>query len=383
MELLLPAGSPEKLCYALHYGADAVYGGGEAFSLRTRAENFSAKQLAESISCTHQSGKRFYLAVNSVIRERDYPRLLSYLDRVLPLGPDAVIVSDMGVVRALRERFPDTEIHISTQSCISNSGAVRLLKELGVSRVVLARELSLEDIRTIKTLVPEMELEVFVHGAMCVAYSGRCLLSHYLSTPAFLGKGETPDRSVTRPRSANMGDCSHACRWEFTLSEARRNEEVLDAELLDNGTLLFSSKDLCLINHLTALKEAGVDSLKIEGRMKSILYIATTTRVYREAVNRALESSEVPGALLAEWERELSSVSSREYTTGFLFEDNEALLPLKGPAPALARYLGTVVERQGDCYLCRSSNRIAPGMPLEIIGPRMRLERGFSYYASG
>ena len=379
MELLLPAGSPDKLRYALHYGADAVYVGGDAFSLRTRAENFDQEKLEQAISLTRKKGKKFYLAVNSIIRERDYPALKRYLERVLPLKPDAVIASDLGVVRFVREHFSDIEIHISTQASVSNSGSVAQLRDMGVRRVVLARELSLRDIREIKERVPEMELEVFVHGAMCVAYSGRCLLSHYLTSPAFLGRGEEQDSSVTRIRSANMGDCSHTCRWEFTVSEARRNGEVLDAELLDKGTLLFSSKDLCLIRHLKELKEAGVDSLKVEGRMKSILYVATTARVYRDAVDLVLAGNEPEQALREEWDRELVSISRREYTTGFIFEDNDALLPYEEPATALARYLGTVLEKTGDGYLCRSSNRIDPGMALEVIGPGMRRTRGFVY----
>lgn len=378
MELLSPAGSPEKMRYALHYGADAVYAGGDRFSLRTRADNFIPANLPAAVRACHEAGKRFYLAVNALVPERELPLLREYLQEVLPAAPDALIVSDPGVIAEVR-RLSDIPLHLSTQMSTCNASAFPLYRELGVTRIILARELALADIAAIRERAGDMELEVFVHGALCVAWSGRCLLSHYLTHPAFLGTGETAEATTSRPRSANRGDCSHSCRWLFSLHEARRGGVVLDVEPGEGETLLFSSKDLCLVGHLRELAAAGVDALKIEGRMKSILYTAVTARVYRDALELARRGENPGPERLASWLAELSRLTDREYTTGFLFDRNDAHLDRVVRESAPARFLGVVEAAVGGGWRCRSRNRIDPDTPLSVLGPGMRTLRDFPF----
>ena len=302
-ELLSPAGSMEKLKAALLYGADAVYLAGTAFGMRSAAANFNEEELASAITLAHQNGKRVYLTVNTMPREEEYPSLLSFLSCVSALGPDAYIIGDLGVFSCVRRMLPDAEIHVSTQmSCVS-SEAARMWHSLGAKRIVLARELTLSEIRAIREAVPEeVELEVFIHGSMCVSYSGRCLLSNY-----FTG------------RDGNRGQCAQPCRWNYRLTEEFRPDDPVPVEETADGTFIMSSKDLCMIEHVPELVQAGIDSFKIEGRMKSAYYTAVVTNSYRIAIDRYCSDPEgyrFDPVLL----EELESVSHREYATGYFFD---------------------------------------------------------------
>jgi len=308
-EVLSPAGNLEKLKFAVDFGADAVYLGGKLFNLRAKAGNFTLEEMEEGINYAHEKGAKVYITLNAFARNDDFKGIERFIDEVKPLKPDAFIVSDLGVLKTVRERAPEIEVHISTQANTTNYRAVEVYRELGAKRVVLARELSIEEIREIKEKVPEVELEVFVHGAMCMAYSGRCLLSNYLSY-----------------RESNKGACSQSCRWKYYLVEETRPGEFFPIEEDETGTYIFNSKDLCALPLLPQLIEAGVDSLKIEGRVKSSYYVAITTSVYKRAVKLIKEKGisafkeELPTLL-----EELKKVSHRPYTLGFLKREEEIL----------------------------------------------------------
>lgn len=298
-ELLSPAGSLEKLRFAVHYGADSVYCALERFGMRRAAENFTIEDLREGISFAHARGRKVYLTVNVMPHEEDLASLRDFLRETAEMPPDAYIISDPGVLDILRDCAPDAEVHLSTQASTVNSAACRFWYRQGVKRIVLARELSLREIRRIREQIPEdLELEVFVHGAMCVSYSGRCLLSNY-----FAG------------RDANGGNCAQPCRWKYHLHEEKRPHDVITAEQDEHGTYLFSSRDLCMIEHLAELRDAGVDSFKIEGRVKSAYYTAAITNAYRMALDDCLAGRPFNPALRGETE----SVSHREYGTGYFF----------------------------------------------------------------
>ena len=303
-EVLSPAGNLEKLKFAVEYGADAVYLGGKIFNLRERAGNFSLEEMEEGIDYAHSRGKKVYVTLNAFARNRDFKELLSYVKELATLKPDAFIVSDLGVLSLVREVASDIDVHVSTQANITNYKAVELLRTLGVKRVVLARELSVDEISEIKERVPEIELEVFVHGAMCMAYSGRCLLSDYLSH-----------------RASNKGACSQSCRWKYYVVEEKRPGEYYELEEDGKGTYIFNSKDLCALPLLPELVDAGVDSLKIEGRVKSSYYVALVTSVYRKAVDLLFESRQKFSEQLSFLMEELGKVSHRPYTLGFLSSD--------------------------------------------------------------
>ncbi|WP_425061173.1 hypothetical protein SCACP_19530 [Sporomusa carbonis] len=299
-ELLAPAGNLEKLKMALIYGADAVYMGGKAFGLRAFSDNFSHDELKQGITFAHSLNKKAYITVNIFPHNDDLPELPDYIKSVSAMGADGIIVSDLGVFRIARQVNPALPIHISTQANSTNWSTVRFWQELGAARVVLARELSLEDIRGIRQKV-DIELEAFVHGAMCMSYSGRCLISNYLTG-----------------RDANRGECAQPCRWKYYLMEESRPGVYLPVLEDERGTYIFNSKDLCLIGHLPELIESGLNSFKIEGRMKSVHYVATVVKVYREAID---SYAAFPDAFRVkqEWLEELQKVSHREYTTGFYF----------------------------------------------------------------
>ncbi len=308
-EVLSPAGNLEKLKFAVDFGADAVYLGGKLFNLRAKAGNFTLEEMEEGINYAHEKGAKVYITLNAFARNDDFKGIERFIEEVKSLKPDAFIVSDLGVLKTVRERAPEIEVHISTQANTTNYRAVEVYRELGAKRVVLARELSIEEIREIKEKVPEVELEVFVHGAMCMAYSGRCLLSNYLSY-----------------RESNKGACSQSCRWKYYLVEETRPGEFFPIEEDETGTYIFNSKDLCALPLLPQLIEAGVDSLKIEGRVKSSYYVAITTSVYKRAVKLIKEKGisafkeELPTLL-----EELKKVSHRPYTLGFLKREEEIL----------------------------------------------------------
>ncbi len=365
-ELLSPAGNFEKLKAALRFGADAVYLAGQCFGMRSAADNFTDEELQLAAHYTHERGKKLYLAINTMPHGVEYPALRQYLAAVEGAGVDAVIVSDLGVLATVRELLPAMPIHVSTQASIISPAAARAWAALGAERLVLARELSLEEIRAIRdALDPRVELEAFVHGSMCVSYSGRCMLSNQ-----FTG------------RDANRGACTQPCRWSYTIVEEKRPDERLPVLENENGTFILSSKDLCMLRHIPALIEAGVTSFKIEGRMKSAYYTAVITNAYRMAINAYL--ADPCGYVFDEaLYREVESVSHREYATGFFFDDpqkNPQLTARSGYIREKA-YFATVEEtgelpaglvaenEQGKLCRMAQRNKLSLGDRAELLTP--------------
>ncbi len=300
-ELLAPAGNMEKLRTALRFGADAVYLAGNRFGLRAGADNFTLPEMAEAMTHVHGLGRKAYLAVNILAHDQDIDALPSWLEPALATGPDAVICADPGVMQLVRDIRPDMPVHLSTQANATNRAAALFWHRAGVSRIVLARELSLAEIAGIREAAPPgLELEMFVHGAMCMAYSGRCLLSRHLAG-----------------RDANRGDCAQPCRWSYAVMEEKRPGDYFPVEQDERGTYLFNARDLCLLRRIPELIRVGVASLKIEGRMKSPFYAATVVKAYREAIDAAWEGR-WEASDLVRWEREVASVSNRGFTEGFL-----------------------------------------------------------------
>jgi putative protease len=354
-ELLAPAGNLEKLETALDFGADAVYAGGDRFGLRALAGNFSLAELARGADLTRSRGKRFYLTLNAYLRPDEMEPLAEYLEELRPLEIDAYIVSDPGVLALIQAVDPQRTLHLSTQANTTNAGAAQFWRAAGAQRINLARELSLAQIRAIRASA-DIELEVFVHGAMCVAYSGRCLLSAALTG-----------------RSANGGSCAHPCRWRYALQEETRPGEYFPVAEDNGGTYLFNSRDLCLVEHLPALVEAGIDSLKIEGRMKSRYYVAAVTRVYRAALDR-YRADPVGYAFDPLWREELEKVSHRTYDSGFLFGNREALVHDQDSLYRRSHdFVGVIQTMFEDGRgVVEGRNRFFPGEQLELIGPGMR-----------
>jgi len=353
-ELLAPAGSMEKAKMALRYGADALYLGGKAFGLRAFAANFSLEQLQEITDFAHGMGKKIYVTVNVVPHNGDLEQLPSYLQDLSRVGVDALLVSDLGVWRMARRIVPDMALHVSTQANTCNIEAVKAWEELGASRVVLARELSLKEIGEI-TKACHTEIEVFVHGAMCISHSGRCLLSNY-----FTG------------RDSNRGACAQVCRWEFGLVEKNRPVQVFPIAEDERGTYIMNSKDLCLIDYLPDLMKADVASLKIEGRMKSIHYVATVVAAYRKAID-ACYADPQHYQVLPEWRAELEKVSHRPYTTGFAIRkpDSEAQVYTTSSYEQDADFVGLVLtapDKDGRVQL-EQRNNVKAGETLEVLTP--------------
>lgn len=305
-ELLIPASSLEVLKTAVIFGADAVYIGGEAFGLRAKAKNFSMEEMAEGIAFAHAHKVKVYVTANILAHNDDLEGAAEYfkeLKNMKPEAPDALIISDPGMFTIAKEVWPEVEIHISTQANNTNYQTYLFWWRMGAKRVVSARELSLKEIREIREHIPgEMEIESFVHGAMCISYSGRCLLSNY-----FTG------------RDANQGACTHPCRWKYAVVEEKRPGEYLPVYENERGTYIFNSKDLCMIEHIPELVEAGIDSLKIEGRMKTALYVATVARTYRRAIDDYFEAEETYRANMDWYKAEISKCTYRQFTTGFYF----------------------------------------------------------------
>lgn len=301
-ELLAPAGDYEKLKFALAYGADAVYMGGPSFGLRAYAGNFSMEQMAEAIRYTHEASRKLYVTVNIFAHEQDFQEMAEYLKQLEALEVDGAIVSDPGIIALAQEVAPKLSLHLSTQMNNTNSYSMRFWLKQGIERVVLARELTLEEIKAVRENVPG-ELEMFIHGAMCMSYSGRCLLSNYLTG-----------------RDANRGECTQPCRWGYGLVEEKRPGQVFPVEEDERGAYIFNSHDLCLLPHLPMLKPLGIDSYKIEGRMKSIHYVSSTVKVYRDAIDTLWDKGEEEfKAKLPRWLEEMDKVSHRDYSPGFLF----------------------------------------------------------------
>lgn len=302
-ELLIPASSLEVLKIAVLFGADAVYIGGEAFSLRAKAKNFSKEDMAEGIAFAHGHGVKVHVTANILAHNSDLKEAAEYFKELKELGPDALIISDPGMFTLAKEYCPGIDIHISTQANNTNYMTYQFWYEQGAKRVVSARELSLKEIKEIRANIPaDMEIESFIHGAMCISYSGRCLLSNY-----FTG------------RDANQGACTHPCRWKYAVMEESRPGEYLPVYENERGTYIFNSKDLCMIEHIPEMVEAGIDSFKIEGRMKTALYVATVARTYRKAIDDYFQSEETYRANMDWYLAEISKCTYRQFTTGFYF----------------------------------------------------------------
>ncbi len=355
-ELLAPAGDLEKLKTAIIYGADAVYFGGEMFSLRAGAGNLSIEEMKEGIAFAHERGKRCYLTVNIFAHNEDIEPLTAYLKQIKDLAIDAFIVSDPGIVDLIQEVIPGAEIHLSTQANMTNYRTAGFWHKMGVKRLVLARELTLPEICQIQENIPqEMEIEAFVHGAMCISYSGRCLLSNFMIE-----------------RDANRGMCAHPCRWKYALVEEKRPGEYYPVEEDERGTYILNSRDLCMIEHIPEIVKSGIMSAKIEGRMKSIFYVATVVHAYRKAIDAYFADPE-HYAFKEEWMTELKKVSHREFTTGFYFHQ-PTNLDQNYQTSAYTReysFVGLVKEydEKTGFALVEQRNKMTVGEEIEIFGP--------------
>ena len=352
LELLAPAGDMDKLKTALHFGADAVYVGGSKFSLRANAKNFGESELAEAVAYTHGKGKKIYVAANVFANNEDFDGLKEYFISLKKIGVDAVIISDPGVLALCREVAPDLEIHLSTQANTTNKFSSKFWAEQGLKIIVLARETPMKDISQIREFLPQdAEIEAFVHGAMCIAYSGRCLLSNALTG-----------------RSSNKGDCVQACRWEYSIVETNRGGQPLTIGQEDRGTYILNSKDLNMIEHIGELAEAGVYSLKIEGRMKSPYYVASVVNAYRQAIDLYYQygkDAKLPTALTDE----LYKNSHREYTTGFYFGEKDTVCLQTSQPKCDYEFIAQVkgYDDEKGMLAIEMRNRFAVGDDLEIL----------------
>lgn len=355
-ELLIPASSLEVLQIAVIYGADAVYIGGEAFGLRAGAKNFSPDEMRAGIDFAHQHGKKVYVTVNILAHNRDLEDIRTYLTQLRQLGPDALIIADPGVFLLAGEICPDLERHISTQANNTNYLTYRFWWEQGARRVVSARELSLEEIQEIRRQIPpEMEIETFVHGAMCISYSGRCLLSNYLTG-----------------RDANQGACTHPCRWKYAVVEETRPGEYFPVYENDRGTFLFNSKDLNMIAHIPELIDAGIDSLKVEGRMKTALYVADVTRTYRQAIDDYFTDPALYESRMDHYREEIAKGTYRMYTTGFFYgkPDENAQIYDSNTYIKSYTYLGLINGRnEAGLYGFEQRNKFSVGDTIEVMKP--------------
>lgn len=355
IELLSPAGNLEKMETAFNFGADAVYMGLTNFSLRANAENFRSEDMEKVASLKRANGKKIYCTMNILFKESQIEQLYKMKDEIAAWPFDAFLISDMGLVPFFQKYCPGKQLHLSTQASCLNSESAKMYHSMGFSRIVLGREASLDDIKRIKDKAPELELEAFVHGAMCMAYSGRCLLSAHLAG-----------------RSGNQGDCSHTCRWKYKMHYALEEEErpgkFFPIEEEDGYTTILSSKDLCMIDHVKKLEDAGLSSLKIEGRMKSTYYVALVTRAYRKAIDDAPDKDE--------YKKDLWDVSHRQYTTGFYFsssaveEKDDVFMPTSYGYERKFMFLGTIRDKVKDgIYALDVKNQIKAGQEIEFIAP--------------
>lgn len=359
LELLAPAGDLQKLKIAIHYGADAVYIGGQIFGLRAKAKNFSYEQMKEGVEFAHARGKKVYLVLNIIPHNEELKHLESYLTSVKDIGFDALILSDPGTLMYVRQYLPDIEVHLSTQANNTNFMSANFWHQQGIARVILARELSFDEIKEIKDNTPDsLELEAFIHGAMCISYSGRCLLSNYMNQ-----------------RDANRGACSHPCRWKYHLVEEQRPGEYMPVVEDESGTYFFNSKDLCMIDKIPELINSGLDSLKIEGRMKSVYYAANIVRVYREAIDRYYADPE-NYAYDPSWLTEIKKASHREFTHGFYVEKPSEDDQLYTSASYVRAYdfVGLVLDYDPETRLAtvEQRNRIFVGDEVEVISPEYK-----------
>lgn len=356
VELLVPASSLEVLKVAVIFGADAVYIGGEVFGLRAKAKNFTLEEMEEGIIFAHEHNVKVYVTANILAHNGDLEGVRKYFRELKKIKPDALIISDPGIFTIAKEEVPEIEIHISTQANNTNYGTFRFWWNQGAKRVVTARELSLEEIRTIRKNIPEdMEIETFIHGAMCISYSGRCLLSNF-----FTG------------RDANRGACTHPCRWKYSVMEEKRPGEYFPVYENDRGTFIFNSKDLCMIEHIPDLMEAGIDSFKIEGRMKTALYVATVARTYRKAIDDYNISREEYEKNLPWYQEQISNCTYRQFTTGFFYgkPDENTQIYDNNTYIREYTYLGIVGEKNEEgLYRIEQRNKFCVGENIEVMKP--------------
>lgn len=352
-ELLMPAGSLDVLKTAVNYGADAVYIGGDYFSLRANAKNFSLEEMKEGLYYAHSRGKKVYLTANIFAHNDDIKKAEEFFDEIKALSFDALIMSDPGLFMMARKRLPDVEIHISTQANNTNAQTFKFWRSLGATRCVAARELSLDELKVIKEEIKDMEIEVFVHGAMCMSYSGRCLLSNYM-----VGK------------DANKGACTHPCRWKYSVVEEKRPGEYLPVYENERGTYIFNSKDLCMIDKLPDMIDAGIDSLKVEGRMKTALYVASVAGAYRKAIDDYFESPEVYNKNIPYYLNEIRSCTYRNFTRGFFYEkpNEESQIYDNNTYNKGAVYLGLIKGfDENGLAVFEQKNKFCVGDTIEIM----------------
>lgn len=355
IELLAPAGNYEKMVTAFNYGADAVYMAGKKFGLRAFAGNFDNDEIIKAVNYAHSLGKKVYITLNILAREEDFAELDQYLTFLQEAKVDAVLVSDLGIMEYIRLKAPLLTLHVSTQANTLNSYAIKALVRLGAKRIVLARECTLAEIKTIRANIPQnIELEAFVHGAMCISYSGRCLLSNYLTG-----------------RESNRGECVQACRWEYFISEKNRMDDKYPIQQDERGTYILNSKDLNMIEHLNELKDAGICSFKIEGRMKSPYYVANVVNAYRRALDNPNDKN-----LILMLKQELTKTSHRKYTTGFYFGSNDKEC-LETSYPVQTReFMALVVGNcDGNKVLIQQRNRFKVGDKLEVLSPNQTFNK--------
>ena len=354
-ELLIPASSLEVLKTAVIFGADAVYIGGEAFGLRAKAKNFSLEDMIEGIACAHAHDVKVYVTANILAHNGDLDGVRTYFEELKEIGPDALIIADPGVFDIAKEVCPEIERHISTQANNTNYGTYNFWYRQGASRVVSARELSLQELKELRAKIPaDLEIETFVHGAMCISYSGRCLLSNY-----FTG------------RDANQGACTHPCRWKYAVVEETRPGEYMPVYENERGTYIFNSNDLCMIEHIPELIDAGIDSLKIEGRMKTALYVATVARTYRKALDDYQKDPELYRKNMPWYLDQISNCTYRQFTTGFFFgkPDSESQIYDSNTYIKEYTYLGIVGEVKDGLIRIEQRNKFSVGETIEIMKP--------------
>ena len=352
-ELMVPASSLEVLKSAVRYGADAVYIGGEVFGLRAKAKNFTIEEMKEGVEFAHEAGVKVYVTVNILAHNDDLEPALEYVKELKDVNPDALIIADPAIFTIVREVWPEIDIHISTQANNTNYGTYLFWHRLGAKRVVSARELNLREIREIRDNIPDdMEIETFVHGAMCISYSGRCLLSSFMAG-----------------RDANKGACTHPCRWKYAVVEESRPGQYMPVEENERGTYIFNSKDLCMIDHIPELVEAGIDSFKIEGRMKTALYVATVARTYRMAIDDFFEDPEKYKSNIPKYNELISQCTYRQFTTGFFFgkPDENAQIYDKNEYEKDSVYLGIVEGVQDNVIELTQKNKFKVGDTIEIM----------------
>lgn len=356
LELLIPASNLEVLKVAVMYGADAVYIGGEAFGLRAKAKNFSLEDMKEGIEFAHERGCKVYVTANILAHNYDLDGAREYFQELKQIGPDALIISDPGMFTIAKEVWPEVDIHISTQANNTNYLTYQFWWKQGAKRVVSARELSLKEIRQIRDNIPdEMEIESFMHGAMCISYSGRCLLSSFMAG-----------------RDANRGECTHPCRWKYSVVEEQRPGQYMPVYENERGTYIFNSKDLCMIEHIPEMLDAGIDSFKIEGRMKTALYVATVARTYGLAIDEYLKDPELYRSRIPFYKSEISKCTYRQYTTGFFFgkpDENTQIYDTNTYVKEYT-YLGVVGETNSSgLYGIEQRNKFSVGEEIEVMKP--------------